>query len=227
MFDKAQNNTLVMDIVRQISNNIIDGIIKKGEMLPSEKKLCDQFGVSRTTIRNSLQILAKHRFIETVRGKGSTVIADNFEDLSNELRGKIHEYMDNFKYAVEVRSLLEPQVAYLATLKATPQDIKELKEIQERCEKRMDDGGLMSSDLRAFHLRLAKIPNNPLLYSMVEMLISMCDAPVETYLQTPNFPDPRRHKITHQDIIEAIQNRDPESAYFYMKENIKTFIIIA
>lgn len=225
MFDKATNTTLCQDVVAQLSRMILDGTIKKGELLPSEQKLCELFGVSRTTVRSALRILAQRKIIRTRRGKGSEVIADNFPYLNEGLRAKIEEYESNFKYAAQVRRMLEPQIAFEAALSATAQDIKDLTTIMEMCRQKEEDGTLTTDDLRLFHLRIADIPKNPVIVSMVELLISMCDAPPETEVHVPNPVPKAREGVLeeHWKILRAIKARSPQDAYFYMRENIETF----
>lgn len=225
MFDKAINSTLCQNVVAQLSKMILDGSIKKGEMLPSETKLCELFGVSRTTVRSALQVLSQRKIILTQRGKGSLVIADNFPYLNEGLRAKIQEYESNFMYAVQARRMLEPQIAFEAACRATAQDIKTLTEIQDICRQKDEDGTLTTDDMRLFHLRIADIPKNPVLVSMVELLIGMCDAPPDTEIQVPNPSGVARPGVLqeHQRILDAIRERRPEDAYFLMKENIHTF----
>ena len=106
MYDKAVNGTLSQDVVAQLSRMILDGSIKKGEMLPSESKLCELFSVSRTTVRSALAVLSQRRIISTQHGKGSVVISDSFPYLNEGLRAKIEEYESNFMYAVQARRML-------------------------------------------------------------------------------------------------------------------------
>lgn len=225
MFDKAYKNTLVDNVVAQISKMILDGTIKKGALLPSENKLCRQFDVSRTTVRAALNILSRRNIIETTKGKGSTVIADNFQDLSEGLRVKIEQYESNFQYAIQVRRMLEPQIAFLAAINASENDISDLEAIVKRCQERHRDGTLESLDTRSFHLRLAAVPNNPLLYAIVELLISMCDAPDDTNLHTPNIAIHPQDSVLqdHEDVLKAIEEKNPEDAYYLMKRNISEF----
>ena len=65
IFEKAMNNTLYQDVVAQICEMILAGSIRKGELLPSESKLCTQFQVSRTTVREALKILSQRKIIQT------------------------------------------------------------------------------------------------------------------------------------------------------------------
>lgn len=224
-FEKATHNTLYQDVVAQICEMILEGSIKKGELLPSEARLCAQFQVSRTTVREALKILAQQKIIRTDRGRGSVVISDSFSYLNEGLRAKIEQYASNFEYATQARQLLEPQIAALAARKATRQDLDALEEIVQMCERKEQEGTLTTGDLRSFHFRVADITRNPVLIALVELLVGMCDAPPETSLQVPNPTKPSRQCVMagHEQILEAIKNRDPEDAYYYMKENLKHF----
>ncbi|MCD8099480.1 MAG: FCD domain-containing protein [Oscillospiraceae bacterium] len=225
MYDKATNTTLSQDLVSQLCKMILEGKIKKGEMLPSESKLCELFGVSRTTVRRALQVLAEQKIIRTERGRGSTVISDDFTYLNDGLRAKIRQYEGNFRYAVQVRRMLEPQIAHEAALSATAQDIDDLTAILELCRARHADGALTTADLRLFHLRLADTMQNPVLVSMIELLISLCDSPPETQMQVPNPSELAKPGVIeeHQAILDAIKDHSPEDAYFLMRKNIGTF----
>ena len=133
MFDKAMNSTLSQDIVAQLSKMILEGTFKKGQFLPSEAKLCEQFGVSRTPVRSALKILSQRKIIETKQGRGSVVISDSFPYLNDGLRAKIAEYKSNFQYAASVRRMLEPQIAFQAACTRTEKDVEDLERILEIC----------------------------------------------------------------------------------------------
>jgi len=225
MYDKAVNGTLSQDVVAQLSRMILEGSIKKGEMLPSESQLCKLFGVSRTTVRSALGVLARRKIIYTRHGKGSVVISDSFPYLNEGLRAKIEEYESNFTYAVQVRRMLEPQIAFEAACRCDREDIDALKNIMDICRRKEADGTLTTDDMRLFHLRLADSARNPVLVSMVELLIGMCDAPPETEMRVPNPGSSVRPNVLeeHQRILDAIIEHRAEDAYFLMRENIKTF----
>lgn len=225
MYDKAINGTLCQDVVAQLSKMILDGSIKKGEQLPSEGKLCELFGVSRTTVRNALQVLSQRKIVLTQQGKRAVVISDSFPWLNDGLRAKVEEYKSNFEHAVQVRRMLEPQIAFEAACRATDEDIAALEKIMEICRQKNRDGTLTTDDMRLFHLRMADIPKNPVLISMVELLIGMCDAPPETEMQVPNpGTSVMPHVLQeHQNILDAIKDHRPDDAFFLMRENIVTF----
>jgi GntR family transcriptional repressor for pyruvate dehydrogenase complex len=225
MYNRARNNTLSQDVVSQLSRMILDGSIKKGEYLPSESQLCRLFGVSRTTVRSALSTLAQRKIIDTRRGKGSLVIADDFPYLNDKLRSKINEFENNFLYAVEIRRMLEPQIAREAACHATAHDIKMLFEIIEDCERKDREGTLRTEDMRKFHIKLASTMNNPVLTDLVESLICSCDAPPDTSIRVPNPGTLARADALreHHMIFDAIREHRADDAYYLMRENIKTF----
>jgi DNA-binding GntR family transcriptional regulator len=56
-----------------LRKHIIDGIYKEGDLLPSENELCQLYGMTRPTVRQSLSTLANDGYISRHQGKGSIV----------------------------------------------------------------------------------------------------------------------------------------------------------
>lgn len=225
MFTKTTGRALYREVVNQICQMILSGRLKKGDLLPSEQKLCEQMGVSRTTIREALRILKERGIIESIKGKGSVVLSDDFSYVDESVRASLADFKDKLENAVQARLLLEPQIAKLACENATKQDLQEMQEILAICDQKEKAGNLTSKDLRMFHFKVAESTHNPILRSLVEMLISLCDAPEETGVRAPH-PEERsvpEINISHGAVFAAISENRPEDAYFYMKENIKQF----
>ncbi|MCD8369852.1 MAG: FadR family transcriptional regulator [Clostridiales bacterium] len=225
MFQKVTTNTLYENVIAQICQLILDGSIKKGDLLPSEKQLCEQFQVSRTTVREALSVLSRRKIIKTIRGKGSIVISDNFSYLNEGLRSKIHQFESDFENASQVRLLFEPQVAALVARIATKKDIDDLQKIVDMCNEKENNGTLTTDDLRMFHYRMAEITGNPVIVNIVELIVSMCDASPETEITVPNPNDESKEYInySHAQVLQAIRAHNSEDAYFYMKENLRHF----
>jgi len=69
---------LYTDIYDNIKNDIVKGIYKSGEKLPSENELCKEYCVSRGTVRKALEILAEEGLVNSLHGKGVYVLENNF-----------------------------------------------------------------------------------------------------------------------------------------------------
>jgi GntR family transcriptional activator of glc operon len=68
--DSARN--LADVVVERIERLIVDGVLKQGQTLPSERRLTEKLGVSRTALREGLKILRARGLIETAQGKGQS-----------------------------------------------------------------------------------------------------------------------------------------------------------
>lgn len=69
----ATRKILYLDIVNDIKAKIEKGMLKPGDILPSEHELSDFYDVSRTTLRKSLALLVNENYIYTIPGKGNFV----------------------------------------------------------------------------------------------------------------------------------------------------------
>ena len=69
-------------VVKTIERQIMSGVYRKGDLLPSEKELTENLGVSRITVRKALSILSEMGIMETSKGRGSVVTfsIENLED---------------------------------------------------------------------------------------------------------------------------------------------------
>jgi len=88
---------LYLDIVNDIKGKIEKGILKPGDLLPSENELSEQFDVSRTTLRKSLALLVNEKYIYTIPGKGNYVCEPTsnhyqfYFDEIDSLKGQVEE----------------------------------------------------------------------------------------------------------------------------------------
>lgn len=78
-------------ITKQIKDNIINGILEQGELLPSIRSLAKELKISVITTKRAYEELEREGFIETIPGKGSYVSAQNKEFLKEKRIKSIEE----------------------------------------------------------------------------------------------------------------------------------------
>ncbi|MFH9977959.1 GntR family transcriptional regulator [Streptomyces sp. NPDC017179] len=66
---------LYEQIARVLTTRITDGTYPPRRRIPSEAGIVEEFGVSRPTARAAVQLLVERGLVQTVRGKGSFVVA--------------------------------------------------------------------------------------------------------------------------------------------------------
>jgi len=86
-----ENNSRGADkIITAISTRLSNKTLKGGDRLPSEAKLCEEFNVSRTVVREAIQQLKAIGVVHTVTGSGSYITEGDLNGLRNSLEFFIH-----------------------------------------------------------------------------------------------------------------------------------------
>lgn len=76
--DRVRRSTFIADSIKKM---IADGQLKPGDRVPTEEKLCQHFAVSRTTLRESIQMLRVSGLLEVTPGRGSYVRMPNMQNI--------------------------------------------------------------------------------------------------------------------------------------------------
>lgn len=223
MITKITNTKLYEQVVQQIKDMVMNGSYRKGDMLPSEKELIEMTGVSRITVREALRNLAEVGIIETKKGKGSIVLIDAKELLiKTEGEEGYLNYRKNFELATKTRLMIEPEVAKLAALMATDEDIKKMENCLLYEEKKPNLEQEKGKNLEIFHESILKVIENPLLEELFEKLAKLESDTNYTILIPPSRQTTIFNELNkqHNKILSAIRNHNSEFAYFYMKEHL-------
>lgn len=214
MGNKSAKIALYEQVVKTIESQIVSGVYRKGDFLPSEKELTEEHGVSRITIRKALAILSDMGIIETIKGSGSKVLfgIDNRED-HKKFSKEVDSYKRLFKESSEIRLMLEPEIAKQVALRATKEQIAHLK----ACLKGKD------AEMSDFHRALVSILDNNALHEVMDDIIKIEEgkAPVGVVLPEHQEKVGKLLDEQHWKIFEAIERGDGEFAYFYMKEHTR------
>jgi len=173
-FASVQRHPRLPDvIVDNLTEAIMTGRFAPGERLPSERELGDQFGVSRTVIREAVRSLAARGLVSVTSGRGLEVAEVTVDTVTGSLRlflrgqrsfdyGKIHE----------VRCAMEVETAALAAGRASPQDIEALTALCDDLEQHLgaaDYRAAAASDFE-FHRVLMAVAGNELFLVMLDSI---------------------------------------------------------
>jgi len=212
---------LVDRVVNEIQRVIVSGQLEPGMKLLPERELADELGVSRTVIREAVRILVAKGLLETKPGVGTIVrqvTSDQIvEPLSLLLRTQ--EEGVSIEHLHQVRHMLEIEIAGLAALQATEDDIAELTDILDKMEAVLDIPEAFVTVDADFHHGLAKTTHNPLL---IILLDSIRDLMQEVRLLATRHPDLRQNVMPdHRKILAHLAANDPEGARQAMEEHLE------
>lgn len=205
------------EVVRQLQDLMRRGTLRPGDRLPSERELSARFAVSRATIRQALEALDHNGLIDRRVGEG-TFAADSSAASVTSLVTALRLAQGSLTDQLELRQLVEPQVARLAALRADADDVEILRRLVDRQEASTARAIPFVDDDSAFHLAIARAASNDLLTKMVEGIHELLRASRERSLHAPGGM--RRSLDGHHRILDAIARRDDEGAYEAMHAHL-------
>ena len=205
-------------IIQQIKNQIKKGILKPGEKLPSERKLADQLGVSRASVREAIQALAFSGYLEVIQGKGTYILemSTQYDEIVNFFSEFSNYSLD---YLMEARIMLEGEFARLAALNASQEEIDVIERVFNEIASSKDLNTFFVKDLE-FHLTIAKATHNPIMNGLMKIIGEMLYK--ETHKIIEISKDTRENTIkTTRNLVQAIKQRNAEQAKELMSEHIR------
>lgn len=190
---------------------ILDGTLQPGEKLPPELELTERLGVSRVSLRQALHELERRGLIDRKPGRGTVVLSpsDARDASSAALAGVLGSTETEIPHILELRSIIEPPIAALASQRATGRDLEQLEQLVEAMASPESREHYAELD-RAFHQAIAQYTHNPLLAMLNEQIANLIAPSRSTALQT----EERRETSTaaHRRILAAIAAGDPDAA---------------
>jgi GntR family transcriptional repressor for pyruvate dehydrogenase complex len=219
LYKVIQASRLYEQIVQQIEDSILNGDLSEGSQLPAERDLARQFGVSRTAVREAIKALQEKGLVDAFPGRGTFVT----NGTSNSMRRYLDRLIksgepDGWAHVVEMREILEPEIAALAAVRATDQDLAAMRESIDLMDSaRMDSDAYIEADLD-FHLALAEAAANPIVLSLIDSIVGLLREQRLRIFRVGGGP--QRGQYHHRRILEAIQRHDAPGARGAMQAHL-------
>jgi GntR family transcriptional repressor for pyruvate dehydrogenase complex len=215
--------TLSQRIERTLENAIREKKLAVGSRLPTEREMCESFGVSRTALREALRRLSARGLIHIQKGSGMYVSEINIQDAIDNLNLYYDLKFDKnlLEQIIEVRLSFEPEIAKLAAQSRTKGDLKELEKNLREFESCDPDNTQLEADLdNRFHLAIAKASQNPIVQITMEPIYSLLPR-MRNYIYG-NVEGEKPHTVKfHREILMAIQKQDGDRANKIMKAHLE------
>jgi GntR family transcriptional repressor for pyruvate dehydrogenase complex len=191
------------------------GGLRVGDRLPSERELGERLGVSRTVVREAIQILRAEGLVRIRMGVGTFVTQSAPNILEGPMSFLKHSEAKKIQDLLEVRNVLEPNIAALAAERANHQHIARMEEAIEDMDLYAADGYRYIERDSAFHIALAEASHNSV---YLLLLNSVVDLLHENRLLAVSVPGaPKRANDFHRRILEAVRAQEPKKAFAAME----------
>lgn len=218
LFKPIKKTRVYEEIVAKIKNMIEAGRLKSGDQLPVERELAEVFHVSRSSVREALRTLESQGFLESRQGEGTYISSQPVETLVNPLASVIFTEKDSQMELFEVRRLIEPQLAFLAAERATPEEISMMEQALDLQEEEVARGETGTDIDKTFHYIMAKATKNKLLLRITDNMMDLLAESRDKYLQVEGRPE--KSITRHRQVLDAIKARDSELAARVMRGHL-------
>jgi GntR family transcriptional regulator, transcriptional repressor for pyruvate dehydrogenase complex len=208
MFSPVSVGRASQVIIDQVKLLIRDGRLQQGDRLPSERELCQRFGVSRVTVREALRVLEAGGLLAIRVGArgGAFLTSPSPERLSDGLADLISASSLTAVNVTEARIIVELGILPLAVERATDEDATDLLTMVEAAARALDDGKYDMEMSTAFHIRVAQCTHNPAIAMLVQsfrgpLLMSLAESHQRAPMGSRGIQE-------HRQLARAIQDRD-------------------
>ncbi len=183
--------------------------IMPGEKLPNEIDLSQQFGVSRTTLREAIRTLAAQGILEIRRGRGTFVSAQagamndfGFSRLDR-LRGQLQDLF-------ELRQIFEPSAARLACRRATEEELAAILAQGAAVERCIRAGQDRTEADRKFHAAIVQATHNEFMMRLLPMINQAVSSAIEAGENGDQLAEDTLRD--HALLMDFFQKRDASGA---------------
>jgi DNA-binding FadR family transcriptional regulator len=201
-------------LIEAITERIQSGQYKRGDQLPTEKELIEEFGVSRTVVREAISNMKASGLVSTRQGKGAFVLDEGQRSfrISEENLSVVEEVLE----ALELRIAIESEAAALAARRRTPADLQRIVDAAEAMDRAIAAGESAVDFDIAFHRAIAQATGNRhflgLFNYLGEVLVPRARVPTHQYDATTLRDYLQRISDEHHQIVAAIAAGDTDAA---------------
>jgi GntR family transcriptional repressor for pyruvate dehydrogenase complex len=218
-YKTVRTSRLYEQIVQQVEESILSGQLKPGDQLPAERELAVRFGVSRTAVREAVKCLREKGLVEAYTGRGTFVTNGTSQAIrqSLDLMVRVNQ-AEGSGHLAELRLLLEPGIAALATGRIEAQLLATMHEAVEAMDRGLSDPeAYIEADLD-FHLALAEAADNPMVLSLLDSIVGLLREQRSKIFDVDGGPE--RGQYHHKRILAAIERGDAEAAREAMRAHL-------
>lgn len=213
---------LVAKVSNDLRQSIQAGTFLPGTKLPSEAKLTDAFGVSRTVIREAIAALRADGLVEAQQGAGVFVLEVQEQEVQP-FQNLDYDRISSVIELLELRTGVEVEAAGLAALRRSPQQEETIIRCHNEILARLEAGQPSAEADFALHLAIADAANNPRFREFLSMIGSgvIPRAALQSGVDTSSEAYIAHLHNEHALIIEAIFNGDENGARDAMRQHLK------
>jgi GntR family transcriptional repressor for pyruvate dehydrogenase complex len=215
--------SLTADLVQALGDRIRDGSLQAGTKLPPEGAIMEEFGVSRTVVREAISRLQAAAMVETRHGIGTFVLGHGDGSAFRIAPAQLATLNDVIG-VLELRMAVETESAALAAARRTPDNLLALRAALDAFAGAVAAGRDAVGPDYQFHLEIARSTQNAhyagLMATLGGSMIPRARLEKAEPLTAERADYLRRVNVEHESILAAIERQDPEAARAAMRTHL-------
>ncbi|UYP84323.1 FCD domain-containing protein [Pseudomonas asiatica] len=211
------SSTVVNSVVEKLRQALARGQWRTGDMLPGQRELAEQLGISRPSLREAVTVLETLGLVRSLPGKGVLVLD---VDAATQEPGLDTSAAASLADVLELRYTLEPFIVGLVAQSANSQDIGQLRltlmDMREALEADDSEAGVRA--YIAFHEALFALTTNPIFQSVVQQTGNALKQSADMLRNSPEHLAARLKE--NGAVVRAIRERSSAQASAQMRQHI-------
>lgn len=206
----VDNQRLSKVVADRLQERIIRSGLTVGMTLPTEPEMMEEFGVSRTVVREAAALLVSRGLVEVRPRRGMTVRAPDGYGLAESMIAQLRMSRVSLPQLLRVRETLECAIARLAALDRTDSDLDKLRtNLSEMAAPGLDRARTIELDM-AFHELLSVATHNPFFLIVTRPINELLRS---LYIDKVGYMSLRERTVAeHGAIVAAIAAGDADAA---------------
>jgi GntR family transcriptional regulator, transcriptional repressor for pyruvate dehydrogenase complex len=216
----VRRTNLVDEVISAINRMIATHAYRPGDRLPSEAELARTLGIGRSTLREAIRVLSHLGVVEARNGVGTYVTADGPRDVGVETDSSVAD----IRQAQQYRYCIELPCARLAALHRTDLQMASIREAWDACvhNAKADDYEEFSRLDYKFHALIVEASGNKFFVKAHRYAAPSIEHASEMLLRMGSL----QYMVHfHDELIDAIQNREPSVAAAAVTNDFKEIFI--
>ena len=220
--ERIKTDSLRAQVYGQLKKQLMEGVWRTGEKIPSENELCKSFGVSRVTVRAAIQQLEILGLVETKHGGGTFVRDYSSMNAMTDLHSlmQINKNQDIIT-VLEFRKIIEKGTIGLAVARITDKDIEDLEGTYAALQTSTHDPVAFARSDYAFHYRVSQISRNPIIAKVYDVIDEILSSAMVDIVRLLGSEMGLRY---HRKLIDALKAGDKQACEDLMEAHIEVTI---
>ncbi|KIU42689.1 MULTISPECIES: FadR/GntR family transcriptional regulator [Pseudomonas] len=211
------SSTVVNAVVEKLRQALARGQWRSGEMLPGQRELAEQLGISRPSLREAVTVLETLGLVRSMPGKGVLVLDPGTQELVQAPAAVAGASLED---VLQLRYTLEPFIVGLVAQSVSSKEIGQLRltlmDMREALEACDSEAGVRA--YLAFHEELFALTANPIFQSVVQQTSNALKQSAQVLHNSPEHLAARLEE--NEAVVRAIRNKDSAQASAQMRRHI-------